>query len=80
MDARHYDPRKLTEARELMGKSQQEIADEINVDRQTIYRVEAGKSASYDVLALLCVFYRVPITTIIRPFPLAESHEAAVAA
>ena len=69
MDQTHYDHRKLEEARSLLGKSQQEIAEEIGVDRQTIYRAEAGKNASYDLLAKLCRYYRIPMTNLVHPFP-----------
>ncbi len=69
MDSRHYNHSKLIEARELLGKTQQDIADELNVDRQTIYRAEAGKSVSYELLAALCAYYRVPMNTVVIPFP-----------
>jgi DNA-binding XRE family transcriptional regulator len=69
MDSRHYNPSKLVEARELIGKTQQDMANALSVDRQTIYRAEAGKAISYELLAQLCVFYRVPITSVILPFP-----------
>ena len=69
MDSTFYDHNKLEEARTLLGKSQQEIADAIGVDRQTIYRAEAGKNASYRLLAKLCAYYRIPMTNIVHPFP-----------
>jgi DNA-binding XRE family transcriptional regulator len=73
MKGQYYDRRKLTEARELLGKSQQQIADELGVDRQTIYRAEAGTAVSYALLAKLCGYYRIPMTNIIRPFPELET-------
>lgn len=69
MDSRHYYNNKLTEARELLGKTQQEIADALNVDRQTIYRAETGKNASYELLTRLCAFYRIPMTIVVVPTP-----------
>jgi transcriptional regulator with XRE-family HTH domain len=71
MDSRHYYNQKLIDARQLRGKSQQEIADAVKVDRQTIYRAESGKNASYDLLADLCRLYEIPMTNIIiaRPEP-----------
>jgi len=69
MDSRHYYHSKLAEARELRGKSQQEIADELKVDRQTIYRAEAGKSVSYELLAALCGLYEIPMTNVIVARP-----------
>lgn len=68
MDATHYDPQKLVKARELLDKTQQEIATELNVDRQTIYRAEAGASVSYELLSKMCAFYRIPMTNIVYPF------------
>jgi transcriptional regulator with XRE-family HTH domain len=69
MDSRHYLPAKLAKARELEGKTQQEIAAALNVDRQTIYRAEAGKSVSYELLAEMCRIYGIPMTSIIIPVP-----------
>lgn len=69
MDSTLYDHTKLEEARNLLGKSQQEIAEAIGVDRQTIYRAEAGKNASYRLLAKLCAYYRIPMTNLVHPFP-----------
>lgn len=69
MDARHYNHSKLVEARELLGKTQQDIADELSVDRQTIYRAEAGKAVSYELLAQMCAFYRMPMTLVVIDFP-----------
>jgi transcriptional regulator with XRE-family HTH domain len=78
MDNTFYDHEKLQSARTLLGKSQQEIAEEIGVDRQTIYRAEAGKNASYDLLAKLCRFYRIPMTNIVHPFPLDTKNKSQV--
>lgn len=69
MDSRHYHYQKLTEARELQGKTQQDVADELNVDRQTVYRAEAGKAASYELLVKLAALYRLPMTVLIIDFP-----------
>lgn len=69
MDATHYHPEKLKEAREKLGKSMQQIAEKIAVDRQTIYRAEAGKNASYELLAALCKLYKIPMSAIVVDFP-----------
>jgi DNA-binding XRE family transcriptional regulator len=69
MDSRHYDPAKLIAAREGDGKSQEEIAKALNVNRQTIYRAEAGKNASFELLASYCAIYAIPVTDVINPFP-----------
>lgn len=73
MDATHYSHKKLKEARELMGKSLQQIADEIGVDRQTVWRAEAGTSVSYELLVELCSTYRIPMSSIVLDFPKAET-------
>ena len=67
MNATHYDPDKLVQARELRGETQQQIADALNVDRQTIYRAEQGKSISYELLAKLCGYYSIPMVNILKP-------------
>jgi transcriptional regulator with XRE-family HTH domain len=69
MDAKHYNPKILVKAREEKQKTQQNIADLLKVDRQTIYRVEAGITASYDILAAICAVYELPLTEVIYPFP-----------
>ena len=69
MDSKHYNPQKLIDARELRGKTQQEIASELNVDSQTIYRAEAGKNVSIDLLGKMCNYYGMPVTTVILPYP-----------
>jgi len=69
MDARHYYHNKLAEARTLRGKTQQEIANEMQVDRQTIYRAEKGETVSYELLAKLCNYYSIPMTVVVIPTP-----------
>ena len=69
MDSRHYNPKILVEAREKKRKTQQNIADLLKVDRQTIYRVEAGTSASFEILASICGVYEIPLTDVIYPYP-----------
>lgn len=78
MDSRHYNPQKLIDARVLQGKSQQQIAEEVKVDRQTIYRAEAGTSISFELLSKLCAHYQMPVTLVIFPFPVIPG-EAAIA-
>lgn len=69
MNGNHYDRHKLIEARVLLGKSPQDIARQLHVSRQTIYRAEAGTAISYELLADLCGFYRIPLTNIVHDFP-----------
>jgi len=69
MDSRHYYSSKLIDAREKNKRTQQEVADLLNVDRQTIYRAEAGKNASFELLAGMCRVYGLPMTDVIIPHP-----------
>jgi transcriptional regulator with XRE-family HTH domain len=69
MDVRHYDPAKLAEARKVNNLTQQDVANALNVDRQTIYRAESGITASYEILAALCKLYKLPMTAVILPYP-----------
>ena len=69
MDSRHYDPSLLIRAREADGKSQEEVANTLSVNRQTIYRIEAGKNASFDILARYCMLYGIKVTDVIYPSP-----------
>lgn len=58
MNANHYNPKKLIEWRESLGKTQENIAEILGVDRNTISRAETGKVASFHLLAELCSFYK----------------------
>jgi transcriptional regulator with XRE-family HTH domain len=78
MDSRHYRATKLIEARQLRGKTQQQIATALNVDRQTIYRAESGKATSYELLARLGAYYQLPMTTIVVDFPPIEPSSASM--
>lgn len=72
MDAKHYNPKIFTQKRADLNKSQQQIADALKVDRQTIYRVEAGKNASYEIIAAMCAYYSIPTTDVVYSFPKVE--------
>lgn len=69
MDRRHYDPDKLKAARTAAGKTQQGVANELKVDRQTIFRAEAGTSASFELLASMCLLYGLAVTDVVLPHP-----------
>lgn len=68
MDMRHYDPRPLIAARTAAGKSQEETAESLKVNRQTVYRIEAGISVSFELLSAYCSLYGIPVTSVIYPF------------
>jgi transcriptional regulator with XRE-family HTH domain len=67
MNAQHYDCDRLKEIREERGLTQLEVAERLGIDRQTVYRAEAGKSASYELLWDLCSLYQEDILTLLRP-------------
>jgi transcriptional regulator with XRE-family HTH domain len=73
MDSRHYNPKRLVELREEKGLTQETVAAQLNVQRETISRVERGKVASYDILCDYTGLLGVNVTDILHPRPLALS-------
>lgn len=69
MDSKHYNAKQLVKLRQDLRLSQQQVANAVSVDRQTIYRVEAGRSTSYELLAQLCAYYKIPMHEILYSFP-----------
>ena len=69
MNAQHYDCDRLKELREFRRLTQAEVADRLGVNRQTVYRAEAGVSASYELLCDLCALYQEDVLTLLRPKP-----------
>lgn len=69
MDARHYNHDRLRQLRELKGLTQKEVAEHLNIDRQTVYRIEAGQSVSYETLCDLCRFYGIDVRRLLHPQP-----------
>jgi transcriptional regulator with XRE-family HTH domain len=67
MNAQHYDCDRLKELREAHRLTQLEVAERLGIDRQTVYRAEAGKSASYELLCGLCALYQEDLLTLLRP-------------
>lgn len=67
MNARHYDHSKLKELRKSRDLTQDQVAEALNVDRQTIYRAEGGLTAGYDLLCDMCDLYGVSIISVIYP-------------
>jgi DNA-binding XRE family transcriptional regulator len=64
MNAEHYDPRKLVEARKAKF-TQKELADKLNVKEITIYRAETGKITSYELLLEICKAVELDIREIL---------------
>ena len=50
MNWKHYDHKKIASTRKAQNLTQAEIAEKAGVSVMTIYRVEEGKHASYEVL------------------------------
>ena len=73
MNANHYNPKKLIQWREDSGKTQEKIAEILNVDRNTVSRAETGKVASYDLLASLCAIYEKSTHDLIYSKPVAAA-------
>lgn len=67
MDAQHYDSNKLKGLREERRLTQLEVAARLDLNRQTVYRAEAGLSASYELLCDLCNLYAVDVLTLLKP-------------
>jgi len=65
----HYYNTKLKDARTARKLSMQNVADELGVDRQTVFRAEAGKSAGYELLVQMCGLYEIPMNEIVVPKP-----------
>lgn len=78
MDARHYNPDALKALRRVRGESQEELATKLNVNRQTIYRVETGQSASYELLCEIANHYGVNVVSVLYPKPLASQPAGAM--
>ena len=69
MTKEHYYNDRLKTARAERSLSMQNVADTLNVDRQTVYRAENGIVASYEFLAELCRLYDIPMNEIVVPSP-----------
>jgi transcriptional regulator with XRE-family HTH domain len=72
MDSRHYDPDKLKELRERFGLTQEQVAEKLNIHKQSVYRAEAGRVASYELLCALSALYKTEVIGLLRRRPLAE--------
>lgn len=71
MNLNHYNPTKLVEWREKSGKTQEQIAEIIGIERNTVSRAEKGKVASYELLASLCRVYEKSTHELIYSQPIA---------
>jgi transcriptional regulator with XRE-family HTH domain len=72
MDARFYDSTRLVRLREKKGKTQEQVAEELDVTQMTICRVETGKGVSFELLYRLARYYSVPYKSLLREPPPAE--------
>lgn len=67
MNSQDYDHQQLKRLRELKGMTQQQVADYLKVDRQTIYRAEAGYSVSFSLIKNMCELYGIDIRPLLHP-------------
>lgn len=65
MEQTDYKFDELKRLREAKGFTQEQVAQELSVDRQTVYRAEAG-SCSYKLLRSLATFYGVDILSLLH--------------
>jgi transcriptional regulator with XRE-family HTH domain len=69
MDSTFYDNKTLAQMRELRKQSQLAVANELGLTTMTIQRAEKGKQVSFRVIAMLCNYYGIPVTSVIYPHP-----------
>ncbi|MCD9188285.1 MAG: helix-turn-helix domain-containing protein [Pyrinomonadaceae bacterium] len=69
MNRNDYDPSKLVKWREESQKTQEAVAELLNVDRNTISRAENGKVASFNLLSNLCTIYGKSIHELVHEKP-----------
>lgn len=72
MTGTDYNSERLKKLREKQGLTQQEVADALEVNRQTVYRAEAGRLASYKLLCAFAVFYQVQVSSLLLPRPISK--------
>jgi transcriptional regulator with XRE-family HTH domain len=66
MNGQDYYAEKLKSLRESKTLTQEEVAEKLNVNRQTILRAESGTIASYDLLCRMADLYEVDILDLLR--------------
>ena len=71
MNSNHYNPSALVKWRNEAGQTQDQIARELSVDRNTISRAETGKNASFELLTGLCKLYGKTMHELIHSEPAA---------
>jgi transcriptional regulator with XRE-family HTH domain len=57
--------------RENKNWTQDFVAEQLNVARETISRIEKGKNASYEILCDYSALFDIDVTEILYPRPLA---------
>jgi len=67
MNSRHYDQVRLRGLRESKGLTQKQVAESLNINRQTVFRAESGVSASYELLCDLSDLYEADVITLLHP-------------
>lgn len=69
MDSRHYNNEKLKRAREAAGLTQEQVAELLNVHKETISRADRGTVASYELLVQICAICKIGIKDILYDSP-----------
>jgi transcriptional regulator with XRE-family HTH domain len=65
MERKDYKPDELKRLRESREQTQEQVAQALNVDRQTIYRAENG-NCSYKLLRKLANYYDVDLLALLN--------------
>lgn len=70
---RKWIAKKLQQLREKSGMSQNEVADKVNLQKQTYKTYEAGRSApSLLVIKQLCTLYQITVDNFLEDSPLPD--------
>lgn len=79
MNRNDYKPDELKRLREKLEQTQEQVAQFLNVDRQTIYRAENG-TCSYKLLRRLAEHFDVDVLTLLNSTKPSKrnSHEFAI--
>ena len=73
MNNAYYFNDELKRLREEKRWTQQEVADAVKRDRQTIYCAEAGRRISYELLYDLATLFKVDVTGLLKRNPVPQN-------
>lgn len=66
MNGNHYHPEVLRVGRRAANLKIRDAAEALGVKRLTIYRVETGRHASYELLSRMARLYGVPLESVVK--------------